>query len=85
MRHFLLPRPVAAHPRGMPPPATLARLVAPTGRLQGLSARPRSAAVVAVDLAAVAAAADDHLAAATGAQEQAAGCSLGLPCVADAT
>ena len=84
MCHFLLLGPPAAHPRGVPPPATLARLVAPASRLQGLSARPRSAAVVAVNLAPVAAAADHHLAAATGAQEQAAGCSLGPPGVADA-
>jgi hypothetical protein len=87
MRHFLLSRPIAAHPGSVPPSATLACLIAPTGRLQGPSPRPRGAAfvdAVAVDLSSVAAAANDHLAAATGAQEQAARYSHGLPGVADA-
>jgi len=63
MRHFLLSRPVVAHPGGVPPPATLARLIAPTSRLRGPSPRTRGAAVVALDLPSVAAPADDHLAA----------------------
>jgi hypothetical protein len=84
MRHFLLPRPVAVHPGGVPPPATLARLVEPTGRLQGPLPGPRGAAAVAVDLPTVAAAADDHLTAAIRTQEQTARRSLKLRGVADA-
>ena len=58
------------HPRGMPPPATMARLVAPPGAAGCLAPGLRGAVAGAVDLTAVAATANDHLAAAAGAQEQ---------------
>ena len=77
MRHYFLSRPVAALPRGVLPAAARALLVALAGRGDGLPPGSRGAAVVAVNLASVAAAADDHLIAATRAQEQAAGCGLG--------
>src|SRR5438445_133759 len=67
MRHFVLSRPVAAHPGGMPPPAMRVRLIPPASRLQGPSPRPCSTAAIAVDLPPVAAATNDHLAAATAA------------------
>ena len=85
MRHYFLSRPVAALPRGVLPAAASGLLVALAGRNDGLPPGSRGTAVVAVDLASVAAAADDHLIAATRAQEQAAGCGLGLRCVADET
>ena len=78
MRHFLLSRPIAAHPGGVPQPAKLACLIPPTSRLQGSFPGPRSAPAVAVDLPPVAATANDRLVAATGAQEQAARDSLGV-------
>ncbi len=71
MRHyFSLPRPVPVHPSGVCSPAGKACLVAPGGRLLGLSARTTRAVAAAVDLAAVATAADDHLAAARQTQKQ---------------
>src|SRR4051795_8455722 len=84
MRHFLLSRPVPAHPGGMPPPPTRARLIPPTSRLQRPLPCPRSAALLAVDLPAVAAAANDHLVSATSAQEQTARNTPGLPGIAAA-
>ena len=81
---LFLPRPPAARPGGMHPPTALARLVALASRAQGLQARPRSAAVVAVNLPPVAAAADDHLSAAAGTDEQTTRFVLRLPGVADA-
>ena len=83
MRHYFLSRPVAALPRGVLPAAARGLLVALAGRDDGLPPGSRGTAVVAVDLASVAAAADDHLIAATRAQEQAAVCGLGLPSIAD--
>jgi hypothetical protein len=83
MRHFLLPRPPAAHPGGVHPAATMARLVAPPGLLDRPSPSLPGAGASAVDLTAVAATANDDLVAASGAQEQAARSRLGLPCVAE--
>src|SRR5271168_1224603 len=85
MRHSFLSRPVAALPRGVHSPAASGLLVALAGRDDSLPPGSPGAAVVAVDLASVAAAADDHLIAATRTQEQAAGFGLGLRCVADGT
>ena len=84
MRHFLLSRPVATHPGGVPQPAKLARLIPPTSRLQGSFPCPRSAPAVAVDLPPVAAAANDHLPAAADAQKQTTRCNPRLPCAAAA-
>jgi hypothetical protein len=83
MRHYFLSRPVAALPRGVHSPAASGLLVALTGRDDSLPPGSPGAAVVAVHLASVAAAADDHLIAATRTQEQAAGSGLGLRCIAD--
>jgi hypothetical protein len=84
MRHYFTSGPVAAHPGGMRAPATKGPLIAPACLSDGLTARPRGAAVAAVDLAPVAAAADDHLATATRTQEQTALSRFGLSTVADA-
>src|SRR3954451_23701807 len=70
MRHFLLSRPVTAHSGGVPPTAMRASLISPTSRLQGPLPCPGSAAAVTVDLPPIAAAANDYLASAAGAQEQ---------------
>src|ERR1700689_379396 len=85
MRHSFLSRPVAALQRGGHSVAARGLLVALPGRDDGLPSGMRGAAVVAVDLATVAAAADDHLIAAARAHQQAAGDRLGLRCVADET
>ena len=85
MRHYFLSRPVAALPCGVLPATASGLLVALAGRDDVLPSGSRSAAVVAVDLASVAAVTDDHLIAATRAQEQATRCGLGLRCVADKT
>ncbi|HEV2279641.1 MAG TPA: hypothetical protein VGS02_15780 [Acidobacteriaceae bacterium] len=70
MRHFLLPRPPTAHPGRVHAAATMARLVAPPSLPEcPMPGLPRAGAG-AVDLAAVAATANNHLPAATGAQEQ---------------
>ena len=60
MRHFILPRPVAARSRRMFHPATMARLVAPPRRMQRPPARvwPTPGAV---DMAPIAMAADERL------------------------
>jgi hypothetical protein len=84
MRHSFSSRPIAIHPGSMLLPGTRGLLVALPSRSQGLLARLRGAATVAVDLSPVAAAADDHLTAAASTYEQAARCSLDLPSVADA-
>jgi hypothetical protein len=84
MRHFLLPRPVTAHSGGVPQPALLASLVAPSSCLQGAPPRSRSTAAVAVDLSPVTAVANDHLAAAAGAQKQTARYNPGLHRIAAA-
>ena len=83
MRHTLSPGAVAAHSGGMRTAAAQARLVTPTRFLNRLAPGACAAAGVAVDLPAIAAAADDNLSAAAGAQEQAARPRLGSPAVAD--
>ena len=70
MRHVFLPAPVTACPQGMGDTAAAARLVAPAGRALGLTAGVLCAASGAVDLAAVAMAADEHAGAAAGAQKE---------------
>jgi hypothetical protein len=60
MRHFILPRPVAARPLRMFHPATMARLVAPPRRMQRPPARVWST-IGAVNMAPIAMAADDRL------------------------
>ena len=70
MRHFLLPRPPTAHPGSLHAAATMARLVALPGLLDGPLPGLFGTAAGAVDLTAVAATANDHLLAATGTQEQ---------------
>ena len=85
MRHYFLPGAITAHPQGMGPPAGKARLVALGGGSQGLPARPPRAVAAAIDLAAVAAAADDHLAAAAQTQKQPARDRFALSRVADAS
>ena len=59
MRHFILPRPVAARSRRVLNPATMARLVAPPRCMQRPPARVWRT-VGAVDMAPVAIAADDR-------------------------
>src|ERR1700693_1894025 len=61
MRHYFTSGPVAAHPGGMRAPATKGPLIAPACLSDGLTARPRGAAVAAVDLAPVAAVAAANL------------------------
>jgi hypothetical protein len=71
MRHyFSLPRPIPVHPRGVRSPAGKACLVALGGRSLRLPPRATGAVTATVNLAAVATAADDHLAAAGQTQEQ---------------
>ena len=60
MRHFILPRPVAARPLRMFNPATMARLVAPPRCMQRTSARVRRT-LGAVDVAPIATAANERL------------------------
>jgi hypothetical protein len=60
MRHFILPRPVAARSCRMFHPATMARLVAPPRCMQRPAARAWST-LGAVDMAPVAIAADERL------------------------
>jgi hypothetical protein len=70
MRHFLSPRPPAAHPGSVHAAATMARLIALPRLLDGPLPGLFGTATGAVDLTAVAATANDHLLAAPGAQEQ---------------
>jgi hypothetical protein len=63
MRHFLAARPVATRPYSVGEPSPTADLVAPSGRTLGVVARAISAIVGAIDLTAIAAAADQRLAA----------------------
>src|ERR1700683_375334 len=84
MRHFLLSGPPATHSGGVHSAATVACLVAPSGLLDRSPAGLPSARSSAVDLAAVAATANDELVAASGTQEQTARRRIGLPCLAGA-
>ncbi|HUN43279.1 MAG TPA: hypothetical protein VMU81_23545 [Acetobacteraceae bacterium] len=70
MRHFLSPRPPTAHPGSVHAAAAMARLVALLGLLDGPSPRLLGTGAGAVELTAVTATANDHLLAATAAQEQ---------------
>ncbi len=70
MRHILSPGAVAALPGGMRTPAPQARLVTPAGPPHRPPPRPRAAASVAIDLAAIAVTADDDLGTAGRTQEQ---------------
>jgi len=60
MRHFILPRPVAARSRRMVHPASMARLVAPPCGMQRPPARVRPT-LGAVDMAPIAMTADQRL------------------------
>ena len=82
--HFSLPRPIAALPGGMLLLTTSGSLVASARILHGLAAGLPRAAIGTVDLATVAPATDDHLAAAPIAQEQAGRDRIVMPVVADA-
>jgi hypothetical protein len=71
MRHFRSsPSAIAALTRGMGKAAPACFLVAPSGLTLGLTAGSLRAALTAIDVAAVAVAADHHLAATTGTVEQ---------------
>src|SRR5260370_7579819 len=70
MSHILLPRPIATGTQGMSDAAAVARLVAPSGRALPLAPRQSGTAAGTIDLAAIAAAADEHLSAATGTQKE---------------
>jgi hypothetical protein len=70
MRHFFAARPVAALSRGMPPPPRPAVLVALSGALKRPPPGPIGALSGTINLAAVAAAADQHLHPTTRAKEQ---------------
>jgi hypothetical protein len=70
MRHVLLPGAPATRPYRVGQPTATARLVALTGRAPGVTSRSLCTVTGAIDLAAVAAAADQHLTAATRTYEQ---------------
>jgi hypothetical protein len=70
MRHVLLQGTPATRPYRVGQPTTTARLVALTGRAPGVVSRRLCTSAGAIDLAAVAAAADQHLSAATRTHEQ---------------
>jgi hypothetical protein len=70
MRHVLLPGAPATRPYRVGQPTATARLVALAGRAPGVISRHLCTVAGAIDLAAVAAAADQHLSAATRAHEQ---------------
>jgi hypothetical protein len=82
--YFSMPRPIAAGTLGTVLPTRQGALVAAAGFPQALAARLPGAGPGAIDLAAVAAATDDHLAAAPPAQEQTGRDRLGPPVVVDA-
>src|ERR1700681_4558637 len=71
MRHILLPRAVATGTQRMDDAAAVARLVALSGRALSLAPDQSGTAVGTIDLAAIAAAADEHLSVATGTQKEA--------------
>ena len=70
MRHFLSPRPVAALARGMGMTAPAGALVTSSGGVEGGASRGLRAPRAAVDIAPVAAAANNHLTATAGTVEQ---------------
>ena len=70
MRHFFGARPVAALSRGMAAPPRWAVLVALSGALDAAAPGMPGTVFGAINLAAVAAAADQRLGAAAGAQKQ---------------
>jgi len=70
MRHVLLPGTPATRPYCVGQPTATARLVALTGRAPGVISRHLCTSAGAIDLAAVATAADQHLSAATRTREQ---------------
>jgi hypothetical protein len=70
MRHILLPRPIAMGTQRMGNATTAARLVALSGLAQPLAPGDLGTAAGTIDLAAIAAAADEHLSAATGTQKE---------------
>ena len=71
MRHYLFFGAVAAHSFGMPDTAQAGTLVAPAGRPERLTPCHERAILAAILLAAITVAADAHLLAASGAQEEA--------------
>jgi hypothetical protein len=77
MRHFVLPRAVAAGPRRMVAATMKTQLVASASRALRAAPGHLSAILCAVDVAAIAAGADHHLSAATRAEKKARGC-IGL-------
>src|SRR5258708_34364316 len=70
MRHILLARSLGTGTQGMSAAAAVARLVPPSGRALPLAPRQSGTAAGTIDLAAIAAAADEHLRAATGTQKE---------------
>jgi hypothetical protein len=85
MRHFFTARPVATLSCSMAAPARSAVLVALSGALDGSTPGLPGTASGTVNLAAVAAAADQRLGAAAGAQKQPRWCSVGVTETAIAT
>ncbi|MBB5498723.1 hypothetical protein HDG37_002937 [Paraburkholderia sp. MM5384-R2] len=73
MRHFILAAAIAAHPFGMREAAVTTALIALAGHAHAGLACDLRTVTVAVDLAAVATAANDDLRPAAGAHKQAAG------------
>ena len=70
MRHVIAPSPKTEGPLGVCQSPSQAALVAPAGLAQRLATSTRTAPIGAVDLAAVAARADMHVLAATGAKKE---------------
>ncbi len=70
MRHILLPRPIAIGTQRMGNATTAARLVTLSGLAQPLAPGDLGTAAGTIDLAAITAAADEHLSAATGTQKE---------------
>jgi hypothetical protein len=77
MRHFVLPRAIAAGPRRMVAATTKTALITPTGSALFGAAGLRGAASFTVDIAAITTGADQHLSAAARAEKKARGC-IGL-------